>query len=179
MDDHTLHRVRKHLSRYFLQAFSTEEILKRHIKDWLKINDPHNPHNKIPALFHNLKSYDSHLVTQELGKSNLRINVIPNGLEKYVSFTIDNKLSFIDSFQLLSASLDSLVKNLCKNDFKFLSQEFDNNLLGLVKEKGFCPYEYMSDFEKFKKELPSREQCYSSLTGKEISDRDYENVLNI
>ena len=28
---------------------------------------------------------------QELGKFNLKINVIPNGLEKYVSFTINNK----------------------------------------------------------------------------------------
>ena len=37
-----------------------------------------------------------------------------NGLEKYMSFTINNKLSFIDSFQFLSYSLDSLVKNLRK-----------------------------------------------------------------
>ena len=43
---------------------------------------------------------------------------IPNGLAKYMSFTINNKLSFIDSFQFLSSSLDSLVKNLSKNDFK-------------------------------------------------------------
>ena len=38
---------------------------------------------------------------QELGKFNLKISVIPNGLEKYMTFTIDNKLSFIDSFQFL------------------------------------------------------------------------------
>ena len=29
---------------------------------------------------------------------NLKINVIPNGLEKYGSFNINNKLSFIESF---------------------------------------------------------------------------------
>ena len=57
---------------------------------------------------------------QELGKFNLKINVIPNGLEKFMSFTISNKLSFIDSFQFLSSSLDSLVKNLKKIDFKYL-----------------------------------------------------------
>ena len=50
-----------------------------------------------------------------------------------MSFTINNKLSFIESFQFLSSSLDSLVKNLSKNDFKYLSQEFDNNVLDLVK----------------------------------------------
>ena len=47
---------------------------------------------------------------QELGKFNLKVNVIPNGLEKYASFGINNKLSFIGSFQFLSSSLDSLVK---------------------------------------------------------------------
>ena len=87
---------------------------------------------------------------QELAKFNLKINVIPNGLEKYMSFTINNKLSFIDSFQFLSSSLGSLVKKLSKDDFKYLGQEFDNNVLDLVKQKGFYPYENMSDFEKFK-----------------------------
>ena len=71
---------------------------------------------------------------QELGKLNLKINVIPNGLEKYMSFSNNNKLSFIDSFQFLIFSLDSLVKNLGKDDFKYLSQEFDN-VLELFKQK--------------------------------------------
>ena len=65
---------------------------------------------------------------QELGKFNLKINVIPNGLEKYMSFSINNKLSFIDSFQFLSSSLDSLVKNLAKDDFKYLSRELYNSV---------------------------------------------------
>ena len=71
---------------------------------------------------------------QELGKFNLKINIIPNGLEKHVSFSINNKSSFIDSFQFLSSSLDSLVKNLNKDDFKYYSQESDNNVLDLVKQ---------------------------------------------
>ena len=36
--DHTLHRGNKHFCRYCLQAFSTKEILKHHIKDCFKIN---------------------------------------------------------------------------------------------------------------------------------------------
>ena len=64
------------------------------------------------------KKYDSHLIMQELGNFNLKINVKPNELESYVSFSIKSKLSFIDSFQFLSSSLDSLVKNLNKDDFK-------------------------------------------------------------
>ena len=37
--------------------------------------------HEIPMVFHNLKYYDSHLIIQELGKFNLNINVIPNGLK--------------------------------------------------------------------------------------------------
>ena len=93
---------------------------------------------------------------QTLDKFNLKINVIPNGLEKYMRFSINNKLSFIDSFQFLSSLLDSLVKNLNKGDCKYLSQEFGNNVLDLVKQKGSYPYEYMNNSEKFKEELPSK-----------------------
>ena len=37
----------------------------------------------------------------------------------------------------------------------------------------------MSGFEKFKEELSSKENVYSSLTGKKISDKDYEHVLKV
>ena len=58
-----------------------------------------------------------------------------------MSFSINDKVSFIDSFQFPSSSLDSLFKNLSKDDFKYLSQEFDNNILNLVKQKRIYPYE--------------------------------------
>ena len=99
---------------------------------------------------HNLKNYDSHLIMQEIGKFNLKIYFIPNGLEKYMSFTINDKLNFTDSLQFLSSLLNSLVKSLGKNDFKYLSQEFDNIVFDLLKLKVFYPYEYISDFERFK-----------------------------
>ena len=88
---------------------------------------------------------------EELGKLNLKISVTPNGLERYMNFTINNKSSFIESFQFLRSSLDRLVKNLNKYDFKYLSQEFDNNVIDLVKQKGFYPYEYLTDFVGLKK----------------------------
>ena len=64
--------------------------------------------HKTSVLFHNLNNYDSHLIMQELAKFNLKKNVIQKGLEKYI---------FIDSFQFLISSLDSLVKNLGKDGF--------------------------------------------------------------
>ena len=60
-----------------------------------------------------------------------------------------------------------------------MSQEFDNNILDLVKQKGFYSYEYMNNFEKFKEELSSKEKFYSSLTGRKIFDKEYEHVLNV
>ena len=111
-------------------------------------------------MFRNLKSYDSHIAMQGLGKFNSKRNVIPNGSEKYMSFSINKKLSFIDSFQFLNSLIDSLVKKLNKDDFKYLSQEFDNTELDLVKQKDFYPYEYMSDFEKTQEQLQSKEMFH-------------------
>ena len=116
---------------------------------------------------------------QEIGKFNLKKNVTPNRLKKYMSFTINNKSSVIDSFQTLSSSLDSSVKNLNKDNCKYLSQEFDNNVLDLVKQKGFYPYEYISDFEKFKEEIPSKKKFHILLIDRNIRDKEYEHVLNV
>ena len=58
---------------------------------------------------------------QELGQLSFKINVVSNGLEKRMSFNINNKLIFIDNFQFLSSSLDNL--HLNKDDLKYLSQE--------------------------------------------------------
>ena len=131
--------------------------------------------HEIPIALHNLKTYDSHLTMPELGKFNFKINVIPNGLEKYMSFNV----IFIDSFQFLSSSLNSLGKNLGKHDFKYLSQEFDSKVLDLVQEKGLYPYEYVSNFKNFKEELPSKERFYSLFTGEKNSHKEYEHVLKV
>ena len=47
----------------------------------------------------NLRSYDSHLTYSELDKFDVKIKVIPNGLEKYMAFFLDKNLVFIDSMQ--------------------------------------------------------------------------------
>ena len=52
-----------------------------------------------------------------------------NRFRKYMEFSINNKLSLIDSSQFQSYSFDSLVKHLCKDDFKYLRKEFDSNVL--------------------------------------------------
>ena len=44
-------------------------------------------------------------------------------------------------------------------------------------QKGFYPYEYSSDFGKFKEEFLSKEKFYSLLTDRKISKKEYEHVL--
>ena len=55
-----------------------------------------------------------------------------------------------------------------KDDFKYFNQEFDMDVLNLVKQKGLnC------------QELPSKEKFDSSLTDEKISDKEYDYVLKI
>ena len=56
---------------------------------------------KIPVIFHNLRGYDSHLIIKEIGKFDVKVSAIPNGLEKYMAFTINRNLVFIGSMQCL------------------------------------------------------------------------------
>ena len=64
---------------------------------------------KVPVIFHNLKGYDCHLIFKELSKFDCRVSVIPNGLEKYMSFSLNN-LVFIDSMLFINSSRDKWLK---------------------------------------------------------------------
>ena len=89
-------------------------------------------------MFHNLEGYDSHLIMNEIGKFNVKVDVIPNGLEKCMTFTINISLVFIDSKQFMS-SFEKLVKNLSDAGFKHLTQEFGPENLKLLKQKDAYP----------------------------------------
>ena len=41
---------------------------------------------KVPVIFRNLGGYECHLIFCELNKFDVRIDVIPNKLEKYMAF---------------------------------------------------------------------------------------------
>ena len=119
--------------------------------------------------------YDSHLIFNKLHKFDVKISVIPNGLEKYMAFFffffLNKNLVFIDSMQFMNSSLDKLVKNLSDEDFKYLVEEFSSENLELLKQKGAYPYEYMNSFERFNEEkLPARKYFYSSTKDGKIGD---------
>ena len=149
---------------------------------------------KIPVIFHNLRGYDSHFIMQEIGaivkkhtyknkkgeEKQMNINAIPNNMEKYMAFMLGNHLTFIDSFQFMSSSLDKLVSNLPAEALKYTSKRFQKEKLNLMTRKGIYPYDYMDSFEKFNKtELPTKEEFYSILNNEHISDEDYYHAENV
>ena len=79
---------------------------------------------KVPLIFRNLKGYDSHLIIKEIGKFDVKVSVIPNGLEKYTAFKVNKNLVFIDRIQFMNSGLGPLVKNLMDNDFRYLPEKF-------------------------------------------------------
>ena len=99
-------------------------------------------------------------------------------LGKYMSFSLDKNIVFIDSMLFLNSSLDKLVNTL--NEFKYLSKVFKGNKLDLVKKKGIYPYEYMDNFKKFKQNnLPDKDCFFNSLKNCYISDKEYSRAINI
>ena len=92
----------------------------------------------------------------------MKIDIIANGLEKYMTFFLNKNLVFNDSMQFMNSSLEKLVKNLSDNDFKYLTQEFGSKNLKHLKQKDAYPYEYMDSFKRFSEEkLPDKEYFYS------------------
>ena len=75
--------------------------------------------------------------------------------------------------------MENLVKNLSKDDLKYLNQEFGNKAFNLVEGKWFFIYEFLTDFENFKEEFPSKEKFYSYLTGRKFTDKEHEHVINV
>ena len=97
-----------------------------------------------------------------------------------MAFTIKKNIVFIDSVQFMNSSLDSLIKNLMNEDFKYLSKKFNAKLLDLVKEKGVYPYEYINSFKKFSEnKLPNKCEFFSSLKDECINEKEYERAKNV
>jgi hypothetical protein len=141
---------------------------------------------KLPVIFHNLKGYDSHFLIKECAKHyKKRMDCVALTNEKYLSFSFDN-IRFIDSFAFMSAGLGSLVEALAKtgtdkfthtmNHFKDCTEEQKK----LLFAKGIFPYDWFNDESKFNVTvLPDKEDFYSQLSGRHISDEEYDTACTV
>ena len=110
----------------------------------------------------------------------LTINAIPNNMEKYMAFMLGDHLTFIDSFQFMSSSLDKLVNNIPKDDLIYTSKVFKGKKLDLMSKKGVYLYDYMDSFEKFNQtELPAKEHFYSILNDQDITNDEYDHAKKV
>ncbi|CAB4003653.1 Gastrula zinc finger [Paramuricea clavata] len=135
---------------------------------------------KVPVVFHNLRGYDSHLIMQEIGKFKMNINVVPNNMEKYISFSLGKNLVFIDSIQFMASSLEALVSNLSPEDFKIVGKRWKGEDFNLVTQKGVFPYEFLDDISKLNVEgLPSKDKFYSTLYESEVKEEDYQRAQKV
>ena len=169
-----------------------------------KCNIQRRTNNYMPIFAHNLSNYDMHHIIRSLNKTNLKnkLTVIPSTDEKYICLSIgvwikaayDKKgklqnvyeyIRILDSCKFMTSSLESLVANLSPNKFQLLETHFENHCLediNLLKQKGFYPYSYVSNFSKFQEvSLPLKEKWINSLTGFEVSvdEEQYQHALKV
>ena len=142
---------------------------------------------KLPIIFHSLQGYDGHIVFKEVNNSDVDIDVIPKGIDKYMSIIVNRHITFIDSLQFYNGSLDILASDLKNEDFKHLTSEFGIDNLEILKRKDAYPYELVNSYGKFKHpSLPGKRYFYSSLNGGKrdrsnghISDEQYQHLQNV
>ena len=146
--------------------------------------------NVLPVIFHNLKNYDVHLLIKNgLGKmQGWQFSVIAQSSQKFMTLRAripvglnkeGNKIYFdvvfLDSYQFMSSSLASLVKNLDSFPLtESLRQEYSKLNDDLMKSKGVFPYSYFDSLSKLNEtKLPPRSAFTNDLTGEECSEDDY------
>ena len=110
-----------------------------------------------------MRGYDSHLIFNELDKFDVKIDVIPNGLEKYMAFFLNKNLVFIDSMQFMNSSLEKLVRYLADDDFIYLTEEFGSKNLEVLKQKGAYVYEHMAVLKDLMKKNCLTESVFTAL----------------
>ena len=130
------------------------------------------PYGSMGVIAKNREDYISFSIKVEVNRY-----IDKNGIEKNKEI----ELRFIDSFKFMSSSLDSLVNNLaCRGSEFFGFDEYSENQYKLLIKKGIYPYEYMTDWDKFKEmKLPPREAFYSKLNMAGVKGKDYEHANRV
>jgi len=118
------------------------------------------------------------------------IDVIAKNEEKYIGFSVEldlgtfekngqrinvtKELRFLDSFKFMASSLDSLSKNLDKDQHNHLQKHYQGRQLELLLRKGAYLYDYVNCIDKLsERSLPPKDKFYSRLNDENVTDDDY------
>ena len=105
---------------------------------------------KLPTSFHNLQGYDGHIICKELNNFDVDIDVIPKGIDKYMSIIANRHITFLDSLQFYNGLLDTLASNLNNEDFKHLTSKLGIDKLEILKRRDAYTDEWVDSHEKIK-----------------------------
>jgi len=172
-----------HVTGNYLGAFCNNCNLQ--FKYRRTVNSSGQPSYILPVLGHNMSGYDLHHLIKRFKQyevlnskgvmSPVKISVIPSNTEKFMSVTFGG-LRFIDSYQFLNSSLDTLVDCLAKSGtdkFKYTNAQFKNS--SLVYKKGIYCYEHYTGPDVFlETKLPPLEKFYSALNDQNITIEEYQ-----
>ena len=102
-----------------------------------------------------------------------------------MTFSI-GELKFTDSFQFMTASLESLSESLKEpdknpyNKFYNMKNHFNEKEMKLICRKGFYPYEFIDSHETMNHPtLPPIEAFYSKIRLGGISPEDYQHAETV
>ena len=99
--------------------------------------------------------------------------------EEWKEVIIQHEIRFLDSFKFTLSGLEKLVENLPREDLKETARFFGEKM-DLVSRKGVYPYEFMDDFEKFKKQsLPKKTSFFSRLNQAKLKDEEFEHAQKV
>ena len=134
---------------------------------------------------HNLKGYDSHLMLSEAATlQNKTITCMPTNMEKYLSFSIGN-LRFLDSYQLMASSLETLFDNLTSVEGEKHVKQFrkafpsEQQAKLLLQKNEYC-YDYIDSLDKFEEtKLPARDALFNQLTNEALSEERHKHAQDV
>ena len=114
---------------------------------------------------------------QAMSQLQKEVKCVANNMEKYITFSVGG-LRFIDSFNFLQGSLDSLVSATPKESLNITSTISKGS--DLLYKKGIYPYEYMDSWGRFSEtRLPDKEKFYSKLNDEHITDEEYSHAQTV
>ena len=113
------------------------------------------------------------------------INVIGQGMEKYLMLAWGDHIVFKDTLQFMSSSLEALAENLLKagrdkfvnvrREFAGVTQQQEDMLFG----KGVYPYSYMNSWARFnERQLPAIEDFSNRLRGTDCTAAEYKRATD-
>ena len=127
-----------------------------------------------------------------------KLEVIAKNKEDYITFSIrvavdkyidktgvekekEIELRFINSFKFMSSSLNSLTTNLVRGGQRLFGfQKYTSKQYELLVKKGIYPYEYVTEWNKFKEtKLTPKEAFYSKLNMIGVSSENYEHACKV